>query len=125
MAHAKSVIGGRSSASGKAVSAKPPAASPTPPLPRASRPRWRGEFFSLGGLLASFTPTRLTMTPWAISAALLAMLSAWDPIAREGEFDAILLGLAGYELLIGLTADRRHQSGAHAGSPAVPDTPAS
>ena len=66
----------------------------------------RGEFFSLGGVLAPFATTRLAMAPWAFSAAMLAGLASWDPVARGGEFDAILLGLAAYELLIGLTTSR-------------------
>ena len=81
MADAKSVI---------------PDARPGTPAraPRQAR-RWRGEFFSLGGLLA----------PWAFSAGLLTALAFSDPVLRDGEVDAILVGLAAYELLIGLTRD--------------------
>lgn len=67
----------------------------------------RGEFFSLGGLLAPYATTRLALAPWAFSAAVLATLASWDPVFRGGEFDAILIGLACYELLIGLTAERQ------------------
>lgn len=92
--------------------------------PAARSHRFRGEFFSLGGLLAPYATTRLTLAPWAFSAALLAMLGSWDPIATGGEFDAILIGLAGYELLIGLTTDRRDQSAPQIAC-APPEVPAS
>jgi hypothetical protein len=84
----------------------------------------RGEFFSLGGLLAPFATTRLALAPWAFSAAMLAALASWDPVARGGEFDAILLGLAAYELLIGLTTDRR-RGVSPAGRCIRPEAPAS
>jgi len=72
----------------------------------AAVPRGRtrgGEFFSLGGLLAPYATTKLALAPWAFAAALLTTLAFWDLLARGGEPDAILLGLAAYELLIGLT----------------------
>ena len=70
-----------------------------------TRRRWRGEFFSLGGLLAPFATTRLALAPWAFSAAFLTALAFSDPLLNGGEVDAILVGLAAYELLIGLTRD--------------------
>lgn len=77
---------------------------------RASRrPGVRGDFFSIGGLLAPHATTRLALAPWAFAAALLTTLAMWDPVARGGEADVILLGLAAYELLIGLTATDRHR----------------
>ena len=63
----------------------------------------RGQFFSLGGLLASYARTRSTLAPWTLSAAVLVALASWDPMARGGGFDITLLGLAAYELLIALT----------------------
>ena len=69
----------------------------------------RGDFFSLGGLLAPYATTKLALAPWAFAAALLTTLAFWDPLARGGEADAILLGLAAYELLIGLTATGRRR----------------
>ena len=92
----------------KTVSPEAGAWSSDRPSRRARR--WRGEFFSIGGLLAPFATTRLTLAPWAFSAALLTALAWWDPVARGGEFDAILMGLAAYELLIGLTTERRLDS---------------
>jgi hypothetical protein len=72
---------------------------------RSRKQRWRGEFFSLGGLLAPHATSRLAVAPWAFSAALLTALAFSDPVLRGGEVDAILVGLAAYELLIGLTRD--------------------
>ena len=63
----------------------------------------RGEFFSLGAVFAPYVKTRTPFAPWTLSAAILTALASWDPIARGAPFDMILLGLAAYELLIGLT----------------------
>jgi hypothetical protein len=65
--------------------------------------RERGVFFSLGGLVASCLPARMRLVPWLLAAVVLAALGCWDRVARGGPFDAILLGLAAYELLIALT----------------------
>ena len=62
-----------------------------------------GDFFSLGGILATWTRTPGSIAPWTLSAAVLIALASWDPLARGGAFDATLLGLAAYELLIALT----------------------
>jgi hypothetical protein len=62
-----------------------------------------GEFFSLGGLLAPYAPTHGSLAPWLLTAAVLVALASWDPLTRGGRFDAVLLGLAAYELLIALT----------------------
>jgi hypothetical protein len=75
-----------------------------------NRNRWRGEFFSLGGLLAPLAGPLPHLLPWACSAAALSFLALWDPITKGGEFDAILLGLAAYEMLIGLTTDPREKA---------------
>jgi hypothetical protein len=63
----------------------------------------KGEVFSLGSVLAACVRTRTPLAPWTLSAAILVALASWDPIARGGRFDMILLGLAAYELLIALT----------------------
>ena len=64
-----------------------------------------GEFFSLGGLLAPCAPAHAhgSLAPWLLTAAVLVALASWDPLTRGGRFDAVLLGLAAYELLIALT----------------------
>jgi hypothetical protein len=69
-------------------------------LPQGVSP---GEFFSLGGLLAPYAPSRASIAPWLLTAAVLVALASWDPLTRGGRFDAVLLGLAAYELLIALT----------------------
>jgi hypothetical protein len=63
----------------------------------------RGDFFSLGGVLAPYLTRRHTLAPWTLSAAVLVALASWDPVATGGGFDVTLLGLAAYELLIALT----------------------
>jgi len=63
----------------------------------------RGEFFSLGGVLAACVKTDSVLAPSTLSAALLVVLACWDPLTRGGRVDIILLGLAAYELLIALT----------------------
>jgi hypothetical protein len=62
-----------------------------------------GEFFSLGGLLAPYATTQGSIAPWLLTASVLVALASWDPLTRGGRFDAVLLGLAAYELLIALT----------------------
>jgi hypothetical protein len=62
----------------------------------------RGDFFSLGGVLAPYAG-RGSLAPWLLSATVLVALASWDPFARGGHFDITLLGLAAYELLIALT----------------------
>jgi hypothetical protein len=66
----------------------------------------KGEFFSLGSVLAACVRTRTPLAPWTLSAAILVALASWDPLVRGGRFDMILLGLAAYELLIALTQPR-------------------
>jgi hypothetical protein len=70
----------------------------------------RGEFFSLGALLVPYVKTPTPCAPWTLSAAILLALAAWDPFINGGTFDAILFGLAAYELLIGLTQPPRRQA---------------
>jgi hypothetical protein len=64
----------------------------------------RGTFFSLGGLLVRWWPAwPLWISPWSATALMLATAAFWDAAQRGGEVDFILLGLAGYEVVIGLT----------------------
>ena len=69
-----------------------------------------GSFFSLGAILRRYVPTRHPSTPWVIAAFVLCAASSWDWVAKGGPIDFILLGVAGYELVIGLTEER--ESGA-------------
>jgi len=78
----------------------------------------RGDFFSLGGVLAPYLTRRHTLAPWTLSAAVLVALASWDPVVTGGGFDVTLLGLAAYELLIALTR-RWSQSSSPPSSSAV------
>ena len=66
----------------------------------------RLEFFSLGGLLRIWWTPRVLELPWIIASALLLLLSCWDLFDGAGRMDFILLGLAGYELVIGFTEEQ-------------------
>jgi len=63
------------------------------------------EFFSLGGVLATWWSPRNQVMPWIVAAIMLLLLSCWDVFGGAGRADFILIGLAGYELLIGLTEE--------------------
>jgi hypothetical protein len=43
--------------------------------------------------------------PWVLSGGTLTLLAFADVLSRGGNIDFIMLGLAAYELLIGLTED--------------------
>ena len=61
--------------------------------------------FSLGGLLARWCHTDTVWLPWAIAAGALIVLGCWDPLIRGAQADFILIGLAGYEMVVGLTEE--------------------
>jgi hypothetical protein len=69
-----------------------------------------------------WSPTVLEL-PWIVVAASLLLLSCWDVFKGAGRVDFILIGLAAYELLIGLTEEKKdtisHHVGAQNGSPAL------
>jgi hypothetical protein len=60
------------------------------------------EFFSLGGVLAACWKSRPSLVPWILTSFSLLGLSFWDLVARGGRIDFIVLGLAAYELALGL-----------------------
>jgi len=64
-----------------------------------------GTFFSLGGLLAAVWRTRSPITPFVCASSVLTAGAIWDRLRTGGPIDFVLLGLAGYELVIGLTED--------------------
>lgn len=66
--------------------------------------RARFEFFSLGGVFGFFWHSRSQLFPGIVAASILALLGCWDLFRGAGRVDFILLGLAGYELVLGLTA---------------------
>jgi hypothetical protein len=63
----------------------------------------RLDFFSFGGLLGVFWHSRAQLLPYIVSASILSLLSCWDLLRGAGRVDFIVLGLAGYELVLGLT----------------------
>jgi hypothetical protein len=65
----------------------------------------RLEFFSLGGLLRIWWTPRFVELPWIVASASLLLLSCWDVLDGAGRMDFIVMGLAGYELVIGFTEE--------------------
>jgi len=63
------------------------------------------EFFSLGGVLRIWWTPRVLELPWITASLFLLLLSCWDLFDGAGRMDFILLGLAGYELVIGFTEE--------------------
>jgi hypothetical protein len=58
--------------------------------------------FSLGALLARVWKPAHALLPWAFSSALLTVAAMWDYWDRGGAIDYLVLGLAAYELMMGL-----------------------
>lgn len=58
--------------------------------------------FSLGGMIARVWQPGLVLLPWALSSAMLTLAAMWDYWSRGGSIDYLVLGLAAYELMIGL-----------------------
>jgi hypothetical protein len=65
----------------------------------------QGTFFSIGGLLTSVWHTRSPMTPFVCASSVLTAGAIWDRLRSGGPIDFVLLGLAGYELVMGLTEE--------------------
>ena len=59
-------------------------------------------FFSLGGFLSRFWRPAYLLLPWAFTSAMLTVIALWDRWTRGGAIDYTVLGLAAYELMIGL-----------------------
>ena len=59
-------------------------------------------FFSLGGFLSHFWRPAYLLLPWAFTSAMLTVIALWDRWTRGGAIDYTVLGLAAYELMIGL-----------------------
>lgn len=74
------------------------------PQPPAIRRR-QGTLFSLGKLINGRWAVARPMAPWVLSASALAVLGSWDFLVGGGRVDAVVMGLAAYELLIGLTEE--------------------
>jgi hypothetical protein len=58
--------------------------------------------FSLGGVISRLWKPGLVLLPWAFSSAMLTVAAMWDYWARGAAIDYLVLGLAAYELMIGL-----------------------
>jgi hypothetical protein len=69
--------------------------------------RHNDPMFSLGGLIGRFWRPRRQWMPWTAAAAGLAIAGLYDLLTVGRGPDFILLGLAAYELLVGLTNDPR------------------
>ena len=75
-------------------------------------------FFTLGGALAQVWRPAYPLLPWALTSALLMVAGMWDFWSRRGPIEWIVVGLAAYELMLGLmedgavTAPGRQQSSA-------------
>ena len=59
-------------------------------------------FFSLGGFLSRFWQPAYILLPWAFTSAMLTVVALWDRWTRGGAIDYTVLGLAAYELMLGL-----------------------
>jgi hypothetical protein len=62
----------------------------------------RHGIFSLGHVLARWWQPAYPLLPWAFTSAMLTLGAMWDFWSRRGPIDYTLLGLAAYELMIGL-----------------------
>jgi hypothetical protein len=60
------------------------------------------EFFSLGALVGRVWQPTYLLLPWAFTSALLTVAAMWDYWRQGGAIDYVVLGLAAYELMIGL-----------------------
>lgn len=61
--------------------------------------------FSLGGALARCWRPSTIWLPWAIAAIVITACAFWDSVVRGGRVDFIMIGLACYELIMGLTEE--------------------
>jgi hypothetical protein len=63
-------------------------------------------FFSIGGLIARWWPGGgAGIAPWIVASSVLMSGALWDWVRAGGVVDFVLLGLAAYELVIGLTEE--------------------
>jgi hypothetical protein len=62
----------------------------------------RGRMFSIGGAIARLWRPAYPLLPWALSSALMTVAGLWDYWTRDLSPDLIVLGLAAYELMVGL-----------------------
>jgi hypothetical protein len=65
-------------------------------------PRQRVALFSLGRLIERCWPGKPRWLSWVASSSLLTIAACADPMRRGGYVDFVMIGLALYELLIGV-----------------------
>ena len=70
----------------------------------------RTGIFSMGGLLSRFWQPAYPLLPWALTSALLTVAGLWDYWSGRGPIEWVVVGLAAYELMLGLLAE--HERGA-------------
>ena len=61
--------------------------------------------FTLGGLLATAWRPSQPLLPWALTSALLTVAALWGHWTTGGPVDWVVLGLAAYELMMGLLGE--------------------
>jgi hypothetical protein len=66
--------------------------------------------FSLGAVLARYWHPAYPLLPWALTSAMLTVAAMWDYWSRGGSIDYVVLGLAAYELMLGLMEEREAES---------------
>jgi len=66
--------------------------------------------FSLGAVLARYWHPAYALLPWALTSAMLTVAAMWDYWSRGGSIDYVVLGLAAYELMLGLLEEQRADS---------------
>jgi hypothetical protein len=64
------------------------------------------EFFTLGGALSRLWRPNYPLLPWALTSALLMVAGLWDHWVDRGPVEWIVVGLAAYELMMGLLSDK-------------------
>jgi len=76
----------------------------------AALPHRSDGLFSLGAVLARYWHPAYPLLPWALTSAMLTAAAMWDYWSRGGSIDYVVLGLAAYELMLGLLEEQRADS---------------
>lgn len=62
-------------------------------------------FFTLGGALARVWRPSYRLLPWALTSAMLTVAGLWDYWVGRGPIEWIVVGLAAYEFMVGLSVE--------------------
>jgi hypothetical protein len=73
-------------------------------------------FFTLGGALARVWRPAYPLLPWALTSALLTVAGLWDFWTGRGQVEWIVVGLAAYEMMMGLLSEEVAAHVTHPGS---------